>query len=188
MNAPGLYYLFGDATKPQAHGAPHVITHVVNDAGAWGKGFVVALNRLGSAPKTAYKAWSDGRTSNARELRTGEFRLGEYQIVNADTCPVVSLVAQRGYAGLRNAQGPFIRYDQLRICLTKLSEDIDRQHRELLPTYYRFLKQPQRVEVHMPRIGAGLAGGDWKLIEPIIQETIARNRRVVVYDLEPTRP
>lgn len=38
--------------------------------------------------------------------------------------------------------------------------------------------------VHMPRIGAGLAGGDWNVIESIIDRTLTlRDIDVTVYDL-----
>lgn len=40
------------------------------------------------------------------------------------------------------------------------------------------------ASIHMPRIGAGLAGGDWHTIEGIIKETLAaRGIEVTVYDL-----
>ena len=40
--------------------------------------------------------------------------------------------------------------------------------------------------IHMPRIGCGLAGGDWKTIENIIQRTFVdiANVDVYVYDLK----
>lgn len=41
--------------------------------------------------------------------------------------------------------------------------------------------QPE-AEVHMPRIGAGLAGGDWNVIEELISKKLA-GVSVVVYDL-----
>jgi hypothetical protein len=40
--------------------------------------------------------------------------------------------------------------------------------------------------VHMPRIGCGLAGGQWEEIEPIIETTLgAKGVAVTVYDLPP---
>jgi O-acetyl-ADP-ribose deacetylase (regulator of RNase III) len=40
------------------------------------------------------------------------------------------------------------------------------------------------ASIHMPRIGCGLAGGDWREIEPVIQDELAgRNHDVTVYDL-----
>jgi O-acetyl-ADP-ribose deacetylase (regulator of RNase III) len=40
------------------------------------------------------------------------------------------------------------------------------------------------ASVHMPRIGTGLAGGDWALIEPLIEKKLCeRGVDVTVYDL-----
>lgn len=39
------------------------------------------------------------------------------------------------------------------------------------------------ASVHMPRIGCGLAGGQWELIEPLISQQLSqRDIQVVVYD------
>ena len=39
------------------------------------------------------------------------------------------------------------------------------------------------ASVHMPRIGCGLAGGEWSKIEPLIQQTLCdRGIAVTVYD------
>jgi len=37
----------------------------------------------------------------------------------------------------------------------------------------------------MPRIGCGLAGGTWEEVEPLVQEHLAVDFNVTVYDLEP---
>lgn len=42
----------------------------------------------------------------------------------------------------------------------------------------------QKASIHMPRIGCGLAGGKWELIEQIIkEELIDKEIAVTVYDL-----
>ncbi len=41
-----------------------------------------------------------------------------------------------------------------------------------------------KASVHMPRIGAGLAGGDWREIEQIIlDELAAHDLDITIYDL-----
>jgi hypothetical protein len=46
----------------------------------------------------------------------------------------------------------------------------------------------QNASVHMPRIGTGDAGGEWTMIEDLIQDTlIRRGVSVTVYDLPPKR-
>lgn len=42
----------------------------------------------------------------------------------------------------------------------------------------------QKASIHMPRIGCGLAGGKWEVIEQIIkEELIDKEIAVTVYDL-----
>ncbi|WP_262489766.1 hypothetical protein [Listeria monocytogenes] len=62
-----------------------------------------------------------------------------------------------------------IRYEAVEICLEKLSE----------------IAKEQQASIHMPRIGCGLAGGKWEIIEPIIRKTlIANDIEVYIYDFD----
>ncbi len=51
-----ISYVVGDATALQGEG-PKIIAHVCNDAGGWGKGFVLPLARRWPQTRTAYKTW-----------------------------------------------------------------------------------------------------------------------------------
>jgi O-acetyl-ADP-ribose deacetylase (regulator of RNase III) len=75
----------------------------------------------------------------------------------------VNMVAQ---AGTRTgSKGPPIRYDALRTCLERVND----------------YAETFKASVHCPRIGCGLAGGKWDMVEPVIQETL-KDRDVYVYD------
>ncbi|QEH38918.1 hypothetical protein OJF2_75280 [Aquisphaera giovannonii] len=75
------------------------------------------------------------------------------------------MVAQRGVKAA--GAGPPIRYEALGECLRKAAE----KAAEL------------RASVHMPRIGCGLAGGDWARVGPLIEAAmVARGLEVTVYD------
>jgi O-acetyl-ADP-ribose deacetylase (regulator of RNase III) len=65
---------------------------------------------------------------------------------------VANMVAQRGTK--RGSSGPPIRYGAVGKCLEKVAEKAV----ELA------------ASVHMPRIGCGLAGGDWSRVEPLVEE------------------
>ncbi|MDG4820341.1 macro domain-containing protein [Asanoa sp. WMMD1127] len=152
-----IEYAVGDATAPRGAG-PKIIAHVCNDIGGWGRGFVVAVSRRWPEPERAYRDWH----------RAGGAGLGETQVVEvAADLWVANMVGQHG---LRRSGGrPPIRYDALRQCLATLADTAARLG----------------ASVHMPRIGAGLAGGRWEEIEPIIiEELSSRDIRVTVYDLE----
>jgi O-acetyl-ADP-ribose deacetylase (regulator of RNase III) len=153
-----IEYVTGDATRPRGDG-PKIIVHVCNDAGGWGLGFVVALSRRWPSPERAYRAWHrDG----------AGFALGATQFVAVEPgLWVANLVGQHG---MRPSGGkPPIRYDAVRAGLTEVAA----KAAEL------------GASVHMPRIGAGLAGGRWEEIERIVaDELTARDIPVTVYDLE----
>ena len=156
-----LHYLIGDVTAPvgEPGSCPRYVAHVCNDAGGWGRGFVLALSKRWPLPESRYREWSR-RTD-------GSFALGMVQTVpvDLDVC-VANMVAQHGY---KTANNPVpLRYDALETCLGKLAERATLTH----------------ATVHMPRIGAGLAGGDWDRIEAIIEATlIAAGIDTYVYDL-----
>jgi O-acetyl-ADP-ribose deacetylase (regulator of RNase III) len=155
-----LRILEGDATSPQAAG-PKIIAHICNDIGGWGKGFVLAISKRWPEPERAYREWHRDRAHN-------DFGLGATQLVQvtADTW-VANMVAQHGLRP--GSQGPLIRYDAVEKCLTAVG-DSALEH---------------KASVHMPRIGAGLAGGKWELIEPIVVRTLLeRDIPTTVYDLE----
>ena len=154
-----IHYIKGDATSPQAKG-PKVIAHVCNNRGGWGKGFVLAISKRWSEPEQAYRRWH-------RERARNDFELGAIQLVQVT--PDIwgaNMVGQHGTRTSRSS-GPPIRYEALNECLRRLAVQA----------------VTLKASVHMPRIGAGLAGGRWPRIEPLITaELITPGIPVTVYD------
>jgi O-acetyl-ADP-ribose deacetylase (regulator of RNase III) len=152
-------YTVGDATQPATR--PAVIAHVCNDIGGWGRGFVLALSKQWVEPETAYREWAS--------RNDGTFALGEVQFVPVETrLWIANMIAQhdvRVKAGV-----PPIRYDALRRALQKVAH----------------FCSANGASVHMPRIGCGLAGGDWSIVSGIIEsELAAQGIAATVYDLFP---
>ncbi|MFR9246851.1 MAG: hypothetical protein ACLVLB_15195 [Bacteroides thetaiotaomicron] len=69
-----ILYIKGDATAPIGSGVK-VITHICNDIGGWGKGFVLALSKKWKMPEEAYRQWYKSQE---------EFTLGAVQFVNVE--------------------------------------------------------------------------------------------------------
>ena len=155
-----IRYIKGDATCPQAKGVK-IICHVCNDIGGWGKGFVLVVSRGWEQPEAEYRAWH--ATGNQ-----GDFGLGAVQFVQVEPYIwVANMVGQRGIK--RGSSGPPIRYHAVASCLKQLATKAS----EL------------GASVHMPRIGCGLAGGDWSKVEPLIEERLCGHGiAVTVYDFE----
>lgn len=170
-----ILYVRGDATEPQGEGAK-IIAHCCNNKGAWGRGFVLALSRRWLAPERAYRTWYrsghafDSINHRGTTVRgSARFTLGEVQLVAVEphSLYVANLIGQDGIRSDRRLYPP-VRYDALRQGLRRVAH------------YARKLE----ASVHMPRIGAGLAGGRWGTIASIISdELLAHDVPVTVYDL-----
>lgn len=152
-----IKYVKGDATKPIGDGVK-LIVHICNDRGGWGAGFVRAISARWAKPEREYRAWYKGLEY--------DFCMGKVQFVELPgNLYVVNMVAQQGYLSASNPKP--ICYDSLRKCLEHVAEEA----------------KNMGASVHMPRIGTGLAGGEWSLVERIVTETLSEIS-VTVYDLE----
>lgn len=149
-----IQYVTGDATTPIGSG-PKLIVHVTNNSGGWGRGFVLALSRRWREPERRYRE------------RPFEHKLGLTQFVYInDNLYVANMCAQDGYASRQRPVA--IDYSALETCLTYVAD---------------FCRTGD-FTVHMPRIGCGLGGGAWRMVEEIINRTlIAEGVQVTVYDL-----
>ncbi|MCW3160723.1 macro domain-containing protein [Chryseobacterium oryctis] len=153
-----IHYLKGDATAPKVYGNK-IITHICNDVGGWGKGFVLAISKRWKNPESEYRNW----------FKKGEnFNLGEIQLVSVENdIWVCNMIAQHKIT--THTKVPPIRYEAVEKCLEKLADEALKIN----------------ASIHMPRIGCGLAGGKWEEIENIIFETLLKNNiDVYVYDFE----
>jgi len=156
-----ITYLTGDASDPIGP-RPCIITHVVNDVGAWGAGFVLAVSKKYPRDHIVYREWVNG---------SGPFRIPAFHgsilpIPHDDGVTDVLLLAQRGIG----RSGGKIPLDYMHLAASLLE----------LSTYG--VDQP----IHMPRIGCGLAGGTWDKVGPLV-ENYLRDREVYVYDLPVNR-
>ena len=97
-------------------------------------------------------------------LNWGNPNLGMVQKIKVEeNITVVNMVAQNGTISKGNPTP--IRYGSLELCLTKVAFNL-----------------PPSTTIHMPRIGCGLAGGNWDQVEKIVNKVFKFNI-VYIYDL-----
>lgn len=159
METQEIQYLKGDATSPIGSG-PRVIAHICNDIGGWGKGFVMALSQRWEKPEKEYRDWFEDRNG---------FELGAVQFVEVE--PSLWVANMIGQHKIRSQGGvPPIRYEALEKAFQKLA----------------VFAQEKQAEVHGPRMGAGLAGGDWNKIEQLLEKQLCQKGiKVFIYDFVP---
>ncbi len=159
-----IIYCRGDLfLAVRTKGVTRIVAHVVNDVGGWGSGFTRSVSRFSPLPAERYRSWARGER--------GEFTLGMVQVVNTHEphFAIINMLCQHGYSRRLEAA---IRYDSLNQCLEKLGRI----------AHYLSSGIPSRVEILIPRIGCGLAGGTWSRVEPLIAEHLFAYD-VYVYDL-----
>lgn len=152
-----IQYIKGDATSPEGL-ENKIIVHVCNDIGGWGKGFVMAISKKWKTPEKQYRDWFKSKNY---------FELGKVQFVQVEEdLWVANLIGQHKINKDENGDAP-IRYHAIEEGLEVVSD----------------FAKTNNASVHMPRIGCGLAGGKWEMIEPIILEKLSnQDIKVVVYD------
>jgi O-acetyl-ADP-ribose deacetylase (regulator of RNase III) len=176
-----INYKKGDATNPTSD-STKIIVHICNDVGGWGKGFVMAISKKWKEPEAEYRTWHKDKigtqTDNVqferlerRDKYSNErkFELGNVQFVKVSKdLWVANMIAQRNIRPDKDGLPP-IRYPFV-------SEGLER---------VREFAKRQNASVHMPRIGCGLAGGEWIKIEELVNDhLIAYEIDTTVYDFE----
>ncbi|MEM6108471.1 ImmA/IrrE family metallo-endopeptidase [Mycobacterium sp. 050272] len=149
---PEITYVTGDLLDLDAGTQPVLIAHVVSDAShAWGRLNVgAALSRAFPDAARAFRAWT---IADAENLRLGRVHALD-QTLNGREVTIASMVAQAGFgpgAAVR------LRYDALAECLETVAD---------LAVY-------RGAHLHVPRIGAGQAGGRWDVIADLINTHVA---------------
>lgn len=155
-----INYIKGDATNPVGEGIK-LIVHVCNDIGGWGAGFVLALSKKWKQPEIQY-----------RGIQVKHLKLGFVQYVPVEKKIIIAnMIGQHTCSSNVNGVPP-IRYGAVVTCLKEVTK------------FAKILgKSKGPTSIHMPRIGCGLAGGSWSIMEQVILEATS-DISVTVYDFE----
>jgi len=169
-----IKYINGDVTKPVTTNSIILIPHVVNDIGVMGAGVARALFMKWPNVRSDYLEWYNFKTKDphgsGEEIKP--FEIGKCQLVEVapPNIYVINMVAQNGIKATANKKP--INYEALDDCLREVERLATAMEEEF----------SRDVEIHMPRIGCGLAGGSWIVVEKFISNII--NHPVIVYDYE----
>lgn len=129
----------------------------------------------GIAPQIV-NAFPSAATEDKKTIPGDKDKLGTMSFGVEGKLHIYNLYGQYGY-GRKMKGHPHINYSALRSALLLMSKHMD---------------QEGKTSVGLPKLGAGLAGGEWSVIEKIIEETLVdRGFDVVIYVLSedeiPTR-
>jgi O-acetyl-ADP-ribose deacetylase (regulator of RNase III) len=131
------------------------IAHGCNARGVMGKGVALQVKTLFPQAYEHYRnAW----------LWNNALVIGTVQVVDCGSKTIINAITQRDYARSLNDPNRYVSYDALADCMAEINRQIPGQ------------------QLALPRIGAQLGGGNWEIIERIIESELI-DVQPVVYTL-----
>ena len=131
-----------------------IIAHGCNAQGVMGAGVAEAIKHVWPEAYEVYK-----NTYNERGLN-----LGEVLYVNSRGRIIANCITQRFYG---RAAKRYVDYNAMSMCFDNLNS---------------YMLENDLWSISMPKIGAGLGGGDWTRIESLIKQYFENKTEVVIYD------
>jgi len=131
-----------------------IILHGCNSRGVMGSGVAKIIKEKYPNAYEAYAHWcSKG------------FRLGQYLPVRDNNKIIINAVTQQNYGKVAQQQGPnpvrYVSYDAIAEIMNKINSEYTGS------------------TIAMPKIGAALGGGDWRVISAIIESELKTVQAVV---------
>jgi hypothetical protein len=160
--------IFDQAEARLTHGPRgcHVlIPHVCNNINGFGAGFAADVaSRYPVVKENFHLLGKDARLGYVQFITVKEDKQYKYRLVFAN------MISQNGiYNAIKNKRP--LHYPSLIKCMEKVG---------LFAQELYSQTEGSRVEIHAPRFGSGLAGGNWDFITDLIQD-IWRSNEVFVY-------
>lgn len=134
-------------------GHEDIIAHGCNCVGGYGSGIAYTIAKLYPSAKTEYY----------KKLYNSGWKLGDVQFVQSNNRIIVNCATQHNYQPRNKIHAD---YDAIKEVMIKL---------------YNYVKKNEKT-IAIPKIGAGLANGDWNIIEEIINNVFT-DIDIIVYVL-----
>lgn len=109
--------------------------------------------------------YPEAEAAYIKEIDAGELVLGGVQFVPTKGKIIANAITQANVGS-----GLQVSYNAVRKCMKEIK---------------KFMGENNLTKVAMPKIGAGLAGGDWDVLSKIIDDEL-RGKEVIVYYIEDT--
>lgn len=156
-----------DHINAKNNGCSIIVPHVCNNANVFGAGFVAAINKHYPIVKQNYHLlgvnflkYNLGYTQHVQVLHDKEYG---HKLIFAN------MIAQNGLMSDKNTRP--LNYYALVKCMSSVAHYIATN-----------FDTDQRVQIHCPKFGCGLAGGNWNFIQNLIED-IWNKRDVFVYQI-----
>jgi O-acetyl-ADP-ribose deacetylase (regulator of RNase III) len=148
-------YIKGDITETELE----YIAHGVNTQNVMGSGVAKVLFTKWPQVKSDYHGYCNGHEAIGYSIDLGEVNI----VCTEDDLTVFNCFTQEfyGYDGDR-----YVNYAAIVKCFNTILDYM-----------------PHRSKLAIPKIGCGLAGGDWNIVEQLINDTVGDDLEIWVYEI-----
>ena len=134
----------------------YCLIHGCNAHGVMGSGVALSIKNEFPLAYEHYRRYCL-QTNDSEDQQNPLVILGAVVFVNTNGKIIGNCITQENYGRGRADAKPYVSYDAVRSCMTRVNE---------------YLKALAVSDVAMPMIGAGLGGGKWSEIAPIIESEL----------------
>lgn len=155
-----IFKVTSDIVKSKNSGTSIIIPHVCNNIGLFGAGFAACVKNHFPIVSTNFELLgSKAKLGYVQYITTYKDMTHHHELI------IANMIAQNGVVGYKNPRP--LNYEALVKCMTDVREFIHK-------------KSKDNIEIHCPKFGSGLAGGNWNFISELIED-IWYDTNVVVY-------
>lgn len=159
-----LFHYIQDRVKSGNNGASVIVPHVCNNIDLFGAGFAAAVSKHYPVVKENYhllgKNFLRSNLGYVQYVKTLEDKNYGHGLIFAN------MIAQNNTISKSNPRPLNYKY------LTQAMIDIDK--------FIKTKLQDHKIEIHAPKFGCGLAGGNWNFIKDLIDD-IWNDHKVFIY-------
>jgi hypothetical protein len=153
------------------NGSTVIIPHVCNNVNAFGAGFAGAIaNKYPSVKENYHLLGNNMKLGHVQFISVKKDKTYDHEIIFAN------MIAQNGIIDSHKNPRP-INYAALVQCMLSV-----KTYKQQLMLH----KDTTNVEIHAPKFGSGLAGGNWDFISLLIQD-IWSDTNISIYTLKQIR-
>jgi len=148
-----IFTITKDRVESASTGATVIIPHVCNNVNAFGAGFADAIAHTFPIVKENFHLLRKpvlGQNQNILVMKNKQYG---HELI------VINMIAQNGLINKQNIRP--LNYGALSMCMLNIKHLVKNLNSQ---------SDTSTVEIHAPKFGSGLAGGQWKFIECLIHD------------------
>lgn len=165
INNHNIFDIINDRINAQSNSATVIVPHVCNNCNGFGAGFAGQVaDKYPEVKANFHMLGNQAKLGHVQYVTSNKSGIDKNRIIFAN------MIAQNGIISRSNARP--LNYGALVYCMNDI---------RLFVKKYLQQNEVNKIEIHAPKFGSGLAGGNWNFISYLIED-IWYDLDVIIYN------